>query len=505
MKKSSNNLFINLITQLLVFFINLFISFFLTPFFINSVGIEAYGFMALSTQFINVLNLIIIALNSMAGRFITIAIHQNDFLKANKYFTSVITSNWIYVLIIFIPSAFFIYYLEFFVSIPVNLIFDIKILHSILFINYFIGLVFSTYSISTFVVNKIYLSSLRSLESNIIRIFFIFLLYYFFPPFAFYLILASFIANIYTILFNIYYKKKYLPHLNFSKKNFDLMLVFEVFKSGLWNVFTRIGQLLLDGFDLFISNWFLGSSLMGLIALSKTIPSTIVSLIGFLVYSFYPNLTYLYSQGKVDVFKNELKKSFKIMALILNIPLALLFVFGKEFYFLWLGNTQSETIYLLSSVSLIPLILSGSLNGLNSIFTITNKLKLFSLSYIAFGLIGFVLSVILLTFTKLGIFSIVIASSLVGVLRILIITIPFGAKYLGLEWHTFYGDMFSSFISLIVAMIIGLGIKFFIYPNDWFTLLFNFGLTFILSFLIIFNFILSKSDRKNFFKLFLKK
>ena len=505
MKKKNNNLFNNLFTQSFVFFINLLISFYLTPFFINSVGIEAYGFISLSSQLINILNLLVLALNSMAGRFITIAIHKNDELKANKYFTSIIISNLIFVSIIFIPTAVFIYYLEFFVSIPTDLIHDIKILHILLFINYFIGLVFSTYSISTFVVDKIYLSSMRSLESNVIRITLIFLLYYFFPPFTFYIMIASLIANLYTIIFNFFYKKKYLPNLTFNKIYYDLRFVIEIVKSGIWNVITRLGQLLLDGFDLFITNWFFGAFLMGVISLSKTIPSTISSLVGFLIYSFFPNFTYLYSQGQIEEFKNELKRSFKIMALLINIPLALLIIFGMEFYSLWLGTSESETIYILSTISLIPLIFSGSLNGLNSIFTITNKLKLFSITYIFSGLLGLLFSFLLISLTNLGAFSIVIASSSIGILRILFITIPFGAKYLGLKWNTFFIDLFKSLISLSVVLIIGFTIKLFIVPSDWLALLLNFLFTSIISFILNLLILFSKSEINNFLESTFKK
>jgi O-antigen/teichoic acid export membrane protein len=316
---------------------------------------------------------------------------------------------------------------------------------------------------------------------------------------------VAFIVNLYTIFFNIYYKKKFLPDLVFNTKFFDLKSIIEVSKSGFWNVLVRLGQLLIDGFDLFISNWFLGPLLMGVIALSKTIPTTILSLVGFVGYAFVPDLTYLYAHSKITEFKNEIKKSIKIMGFIINIPLALLFLFGKEFYFLWLATSESETIYILTSITLIPLIFSGSLNSLYNVFTITNKLMINAVSVIFSGLLGFIISILLLSFTDLGIYSIVIASSLVSTLRILLITIPFGAKFLGLKWNTFYSDLIKSITFLLTALFIGFFVRIFIIPSDWYRLALSVSLTTIISMFFNFFVFLSKTERHSIERIFLNK
>jgi O-antigen/teichoic acid export membrane protein len=500
MVKHKNNLVLNIATQFIVFFINLLISFFLTPYITQTLGIEAYGFTALASQLINIFSLFILALNSMAGRFITIAIHRNEEEKANKYFSSIVLSNWMFVIIILVPSLVIVFFLESFLSIPANILIDIKILYFILFFNYFIGLVFSTYSISTFVTNKIYLTSLRSLESNLLRILVLFLLYYFLPPFAFYIGITALFSNIYMIFFNVLYKKKFLPKLQFNINFFDIKSIIEVTKSGFWNVLIRLGQLFLDGFDLFISNWFVGSISMGILAISKTIPSTILSLIGFVVFAFLPDFTYLYAQGKIEEFKREVKSSIKILGLIINIPIALLIVYGKDFYYLWLGASSNyETIYQLSVITLLPLVINGSLNGLYGVFTITNKLKINAIAVTLSGLFGLILSIILITFTPLGIFSITISSSIIGFLRNIIITLPFGAIYLGLRWHTFFLDLFKSIFSLCITILVAYIVGSINSVTSWFNFFNNSLITLLIAFIINLFLILSKHERYKIF------
>jgi len=488
----------NLIIQLSVFFINLAINFFLTPFITSNLGAEGYGFSLLATQLINIFSIVMITLNSMAGRFISIAYHRNDFEKANKYFSSIILSNWIFVIIFFIPTIFLVFFLENFIRIPNELLLDVKLLYVILFVNYFVGLLFSTYSVSTFITNKIYLSSLRSLESNLIRVIMLFLLYDFLPPFLFFLGLSTVVSKIYIVYFDIYYKKKLIPNISFSRKYFSVSAIIEVSKSGFWNLIIRIGQLLNDGFDLLISNLFLGPLIMGIFALSKTIPTVIVSLVGTLVFVFTPNFTKLYAENNIAELKIAIKNSIKIMGLLVNIPIALLFVYGKEFYSLWLPYSDYETIYLLSSISLATIVISGSLNSLYGVFTVTNRLKLNSIAVILSGLLAFSISLILINFTNLEVYSIVIASGVVGILRNLVFTLPFSAKYLGLKWHTFFVDLGKSLLTLFVALVVGIFIKSFFEFDNWFILLLNFGATSIIAFVINLFIILTKKERQYF-------
>jgi O-antigen/teichoic acid export membrane protein len=495
---NKNKLSSNLIIQTIVFTINLLLNFFLKPFITKSLGVESFGFISLANQFINIFNIFIIALNSMSGRYISIAFYKKDFEKVNKYFSSILLTNWVFVLLFFIPSVFIILYLQNFISIHESILTDIKILYLFLFLNYFIGLLFTTHSVSTFIVNKIYLSSLRALEGNIIKIIFIIILFIVFPPFSFFIGIASLLTTIYTSYFNIVYKNKFLPEIKFKLKYFNLISTFEIIKSGFWNVLIRIGQVLINGFDLLISNWFIGPIVMGILALSKTLPSVIISFIGVIVFAFSPDFTYLYALNEIEKLKQSIKRSIKILGLIVNVPIALLIVLGNDFYKLWLPTSPYETINLLSIISLLPLILSGSLNSLYNIFTVTNKLKLNSISVIISGVLSFFFSIILLNFTNLGVYGIAISSSFFSIIRILFITLPFSAIYLGLKWNTFFFDLSKSIISFTITLFFSILFRFILLPSNWHLLFITSLLTFLLSVTLNIFIIFTKSERQLF-------
>ena len=67
---------INLAASLVNFAVNMGIGFAITPFIVSRVGAEAYGFAGLANTMVGYATLFTIALNSVAGRFITVAYHQ---------------------------------------------------------------------------------------------------------------------------------------------------------------------------------------------------------------------------------------------------------------------------------------------------------------------------------------------------------------------------------------------------------------------------------------------
>ena len=96
----NKNLLINIVTSIISLATSIGISFFLTPYIVDKIGKEAYGFIGLINNLVSYISIITIALNSMAGRFITIKIHQNNEKEANEYFNSVLISNIIMALLL---------------------------------------------------------------------------------------------------------------------------------------------------------------------------------------------------------------------------------------------------------------------------------------------------------------------------------------------------------------------------------------------------------------------
>ena len=92
MKKKNNSL-INIIAALITFIVQMFISFWLSPFIISKLGEESYGFINLANNFVSYASLIAVAINSMASRYISLEYNSARFEEAKKYYSTVFWAN----------------------------------------------------------------------------------------------------------------------------------------------------------------------------------------------------------------------------------------------------------------------------------------------------------------------------------------------------------------------------------------------------------------------------
>lgn len=446
---------VNMFASALTYVISMLISFFLSPYIVQNIGVDANGFIGLANNFISYASLITIALNALASRFITINIYQDNYKNANKYFSSVFFSNVFLSFVLAAIGCVIIVYLEHFINVPQRLLTDVRLLFILLFISCIINTSGSVFSVATFARNKLYLSSLLSITTNIVGAGSMLVLFTLLEPKLYYVAVTSVIQSIFSVLGSVFYTKKLLPQIKLSCRDFDFKMVKELLAGGVWSLVNRLGQILLDGLDLLITNLFINSTMMGVLSLSKTIPSTINGIVSTLVNIFSPNFTILYAQGKKDELLKSVKQSMKIMGVITNLPVIVLLLCGKDFYALWQPTVDTNSLYILSVMGCGCIIFSGGINCIYNIFTVVNKLRANSIVVIVSGLLSTLVVYILVNTTSLGVYAVAGVSTAFSILRNLLFTAPYGAKCLGIKWYSFYPDIIRPVIYVAVTYAIG--------------------------------------------------
>lgn len=485
--------------NILTFIINTGISFFLSPFIVRNVGVDAYGFIGLANNFISYATLITVAVNSLSGRFVTVKIYENDMESANKYFSSVFIANSILASFMAVIFTVLFIFLEYVITIPAQIFWDVKILFALLFTNCIITTVFSVFNIATFATNKLYLSSLRSAESHILKALIVVPLLLVFTPRVTYLGLSTLICGIYTVVFNIYYTKKLVPDLRVRRKYFNWNAIKELVFSGVWSLISRLGKILLEGVDLLVANIFINPIAMGILSISKTIPGVMSSIVGSVAGVFSPDFTILYAKKQYDELLKNIKQSMKIMGILTNIPIIVLIVCGDLFYSLWQPTQDAKQLHILSLIACATVIFSGGINCIYNVFTVVNKLKVNSLVVIASGFLTTIIVVVLLKITNLGVYAIAGVSTVIGIIRNIAFTAPYGAKCLGLKWYTFLPDVFRPALLVLISTMMGVGLKYFIAFEGWIGLILLSAIMVIISGFIGLFVILSKQERNIIF------
>lgn len=487
---------INLVSGIVLLIVNVIISFFLYPHIIETLGEEAYGFVSLANNFVNYASVVTIALNSMASRFLTIAVHKGNEKEANQYFNSIFISNIFIVILLFIPATICIFNLEKILNISNYLVGDVKVLFSLIFLNFFIGLLSTAFSIATYCTNKLYLSSLRNIESGILKIGLLGVLFAVFQPSIKYLGIATLISTIYLFIFNIRYTIKLLPNIQISKKFFSLRKTKELIFSGIWNTITKLGQLLSDGLDLIICNIMISSSAMGQLAIAKTISSIMGSLLSTVTSVFQPQLTIYYAKEQIGELVFELKKSMKISGFFSNVSMGFLVVFSTFFFQLWVPSQNAEVLSILTILTIQGVIVSGAINPLYSVYTITNKIKFDAILRIIVGFVCVGVLFILLKTTNLEIYAVAGVSTTIGLI-VNFISVPlYAAHCLKIKWYTFYPVLFRYMITTAVIIGCYFLIKPYFISSSWVYFVISSFVVALLGVAINYFVLLNKNERK---------
>ncbi len=497
---------INLISSLVVFGINLIIQFFFSPYIVRELGAEANGFITLANNFITYASLLTSALNSMSGRFISMAYHQNNSEMSNRYYTASFASGFFAVAILIIPVIFTVTYLEKFLNIPFNLISDVKLLFALVFLNFFLITAFTPWAAATYVTNTLYLKSLRTMESQIIKVIVITALFLFFKPSIVYVGFASLLATVFVTVSSFFFKRRLLPEINVKKAYFHIKDCIKLFLSGIWNTINQTGIMLSGGLDILISNLFLGYGEMGLLSIAKGIAGVITNLSTTLTGLFAPQTTMKYAAGKTDEIVPLLKRGCRICSLLTALPVGGFLALGKEFFALWMPGENSQILYTLTVLSCIHFAFTAGAQCLINVFTATNRLKLSSLSVLASGLLGTASALIFIEISpSLGVYGVAGISGAFIFLRTVFFIIPFSAKYLKVPIKTFFPEIFVSLYCTAAVFFCGLLFKFILSPHSWVTLIFSALLTAAFGTFISLPAALHKNDIKlisSFFKKF---
>lgn len=490
---------INMIAQITTFLVNIGIGFFLTPFIVNNIGSEAYGFVGLANNFISYAQIVTVALNSMAGRFITISIHQKKYEETNQYFSSVFIANGIISVSLTVLTVFILLFLDKIISIPLNLVSDVKLLFGFIFLNFLLTIIGAVFDVATFSKNRLDLAAIREIISRILRILVLVVVYIIFHPSVWYIGLAATVSTGFNIVVNILYTKKLLPKVRIRKVYFDFEKIKTLLVSGVWNSFSRLSGIISTELDLLIANQFVGAASMGSLSIAKTIPTMIIAFFGMMASVFAPQLTMSYAQNDIDDMRYQLISSIKILGIFSAIPMAILFAYGDIFYALWMPTQNPKLLQTLSILSSLAFVFVLPLEGIWNVFTAANKVKKTSF-FLFFNSIA-TITVILIAFifakdTIMRLYIIVGTSTIFSIVRAFTFLPLYGAHCLNFKLSTFYPAIMKNVLSVAIITFISVIIKHLFITISWAKLIGAAIATTVLSLGLNSVLILGKRERK---------
>ncbi len=458
---------INVAASVINMLVGALISFFLTPYIVKTIGVEANGFVSLANSFIAYATVASSALNSMAGRFIMMALYQNDEERVNNLYSSLFWGNIFLAVAYAVLGVACVVYLEYLIVIPDNLITDVKGLFSLLFLSSVVLTVSSSWAISPYIKNKLYLDSLNSSLQSVVRLLLVLALFAWLPASVSLVGIASLVAALIGAHLKLLYKSVLLAEFKAKIRYFSWSSIKTLVSSGIWNTISLLGNLLTSGLDLLVANLFIGPKAMGVLALAKVMPGFISTLNFTIANVFTPSLIIDYAHSDTKQIVHTINQSAKLISVVCSIPLAFLFVYGVEFYKLWQPTQDSWILFILSTITIFGRVFFTGMQPLFNVFTVVNKVKENSLVTIANGFIIIIVTLLFVKFTPLGVYAVAGVSVVFCFIKNVLFVIPYSAKYLGLNKFIFFKTLRPSVYCTVILCIIGLAMKYVFEVHAW--------------------------------------
>lgn len=452
-KKYNDNKLIalNMVWSLVAIAVNYAITFFMTSYVTNTAGAEAFGFVTLSNTLTSYIDVISIALNAFACRYISIAFHKGNIDEANKYYNSVIIADIVLSVIIILIGAPAILNLEHILNISDGLVADVKILFTLTILRYTITITGTAFSVGTFITNRISLSERQKSISYLVQGALLLILFGIFETRIWYVGIALLIASVYVFLTNVHYTKVLTSELALTPSKFDIFAVKKLISLGIWNSINNFGNILNSGLDLIVTNLMLSSHVMGEISIGKSLGTICNTLLESVTNSFRPKLLQIYASGKTEELVLELKKAMKITGMISNIIFTGFIVCGRDLFRLWLPTQNAEFLYIIAVIVLMSDIIIGVVKPLYYVFTLTKKLKIPCYITITTGMLNIVSMYILIKYTSLGAYAVVLTTLVLNYVHFF--DTPIYAAYcLKVKLKTFYPSIIEHVFACLIQV-----------------------------------------------------
>ena len=487
---------LNIIANDFAMLVSTGINFFLTPYITETVGVAAYGFVPLASNFVSYVAIITTAFNSMAGRFITVALHGDNKKEAGEYFSTVFFMNLLLAVAVGTIFTIILAFLTKLIQIPEELTTDIVILFALSFASAVFSLILNVFATATFCKNRLDLKSIVSIISTVIRAILLVILFALLPAKVYFIGIANIAVNLVEGCSNLLIQRKIMPELCIDKKQFNRKHIRTLFASGVWNSVSQLSSILMTGLDLLVANIYINATDAGVLSIAKIMPSLLYTGISLVVTAFGPQFVIDYAGNKDSkALLGTMDFSAKLLSFCSVIPVAGFIGFGKEFFQLWVPGQDAQMLLTLAILTMIGDAVSYPVKAFDNIFTAVNKLRWPAIATLICGFLNIAMMIPLLRYTDWGLYAVAGTSTFLLVAKDLGFKIPYIAKIVKIKPWYFLKYVLKYAISALAIIGLSFGVKHVIPVTNWLLLIVDAAVVCIIACGINYYLLLGQADR----------
>lgn len=461
---------INIGASVFAFLLGALIRFFTTPYVVEHLGTEAYGFVGLTANLLGLTSLLTVALNSMGGRFIAVEYQVGNVKGAKEYYTSLFIANAVIGIVLAAICAGVCANIESLVNVPAGILPDVRLLFAILSANALLSLVSCTWWVGAFIRNRLEVTRGITALGSLLQAVVLLALFGLGTAHIWYVGAAIFAMGVLVAALNFASMRRLTPEIRLERGYFEWARIVTLVKSGVWNLVSKLSDTLSQGLDLLLANMYIGAALTGTLAISRNVPFVLLGLFSSVASAFTPMLVRRYAEGSHSQFMEQIGMATMVTGLMAAAPVACVVAFGADFYSLWVPGEDASFLRWLTFLGMANMVFAMPLEVLWQVFTATNKLKWPTLFQLLFGVAVFVTMAIGCIVLESPLHRlVVVAGSRAGwgIVRSLTFLPLFGARVVSVPRRTFYYPVVKCVAVCLVSVFAGLAANHLLPANSW--------------------------------------
>lgn len=428
---------------------NIAIGIFLTPFFIETLGIAAYGIIPLATSLIGYIGLLTNSLNSAVSRHLTIDMQRSDDEQANRTFnsalfgiTKLILAMVPIVLVVsfFAPSLF---------GVPSAHVMDATWLFVGIGLAFLIRSWSSSFSVTLYASNRLDLINIINLTNVVVQIVSIVALFAVSAPSLASIGVSYLLGAVIATAATVVMYGRMNERLSIKYGCYEGRKFREMAQMGSWIIVNDIGALLLLNIDLLVVNYLYGNAVGGEYAIAFQWVGLLRGLAGTFISILGPIILIAYADRQRERIIALSKSAVKLTGIGIALPVGLLCGFAPLVLTLWVGAEFADLAPLMIFLT-SHLVINTAVMPLFQINVAFNKVRLPAIVTLVTGAGNVVLAFALAVHAGWGMYGVAAAGLITLTLKNIVFTPIYSSMVLGVPRSTFYPEVMPGAIAAVL-------------------------------------------------------
>ena len=388
------------------FVINFLITLILVPYITDLISAEAYGWVKVAKDAVLYCTMLMLAIQDFSTRFIGYSYHRKDYDEANKYYSSVFFGDAALGSLLFISAMIIVSRLDHVFQISPELVKDVQLLLVFTMLKFLQTTLFAVFECGPIISNRMYVAGRFKFLSYLTEAVLLIVFYRLFSPRVYWVGLAILLSSLVMTVPNFIICKKYTPELRVKAGSFSMDAVRRLVGNGIWSSLNTVSNLLNNGCVILVTNWMLAPFRMGQLAVVQSISIIYVTIYTMVSPAFQPMILKSFSHDEHKEMMRWFYLAMKTSSLLCSLFFAGFFALGRVFYQLWIPNQDTELLYRLTLIAVIPAISGGIIAPMYYSYTIKVKKMIPFFFSAACGLLNVATMLVLLKTTDLELYAV---------------------------------------------------------------------------------------------------